>query len=776
MTNRIRSTSVYSVAMALAAAAGAALAGNLDPTGQAGQYQHTRPAVLIKGTGGTFAPSTLYAPFLLQNDQSTTNTSTQAFLNSAGVENVGGRPIGAVTTFGVVGTSTVAPRVVAVLGTTDSGSGLSSGASNNVINDEGAQSRSSSIGAILPDGTLVVRENFAGTGQNNVGFWNGIQSLGVAAGTQAPFKVIVNTAVNIGNATETAINPQNTAPNLGIFGQVQLSTPSAVRVPGAPANAGFALDEDLYVGQVQFNMLPTLTATQFPATFNGVAVYRGRDNSPVSGTPGPNNNGSPGVDHEAGWTQDAVPLPTNPPGETRTDARQTSPVLALVRTPGGRDVIYCVHGIGFAAGTPYSGGSARALYFAVDTITNPDGSRRLNYVGSNPIFSYNTILIEADAAGGEGTQHGRPYDAVAPLNAGYADHFNSDLNMKFVDHQGTGGGNSFANSQFDMNRKGQVAALWVNEGVFPRRFEVRVYDPIWDMTNDRIEGYTLSKVVAFNGDLNNSSQPYIVESALTTIQITPGVLGQVTLAPISGVALSDDGRVAFAAIKQKWETTGDWDEDPFTDDTVYLQNTTNAVYLWEPTTNTIHEIALGGQTGDVLPDAFPAEGPATNESLMLGWFPLNEESDSFSRDGLSRDGRYIAVNFRSGGNETVNGVNVELERLPSTLPAGSEPFDTFNDDGGVLIRGSGATLNERAVRGTLIVALGNFMPAVPVCCVGNADKQPGLVNFADITAVLASFNQPANPNGTTVGDANCDGVINFADVTAVLANFLNTCL
>lgn len=48
---------------------------------------------------------------------------------------------------------------------------------------------------------------------------------------------------------------------------------------------------------------------------------------------------------------------------------------------------------------------------------------------------------------------------------------------------------------------------------------------------------------------------------------------------------------------------------------------------------------------------------------------------------------------------------------------------------------------------------------------GDADGN-GVVNFADITAVLTSFGQ-ASVNG----DANCDGAVNFADVTAVLTSF-----
>lgn len=68
--------------------------------------------------------------------------------------------------------------------------------------------------------------------------------------------------------------------------------------------------------------------------------------------------------------------------------------------------------------------------------------------------------------------------------------------------------------------------------------------------------------------------------------------------------------------------------------------------------------------------------------------------------------------------------------------------------------------------------------AVPPCCPGNASKTTGPgadVNFADITVVLANFNQPANPNGTSPGDADCNGFINFADITSVLANFNNDC-
>ncbi len=66
--------------------------------------------------------------------------------------------------------------------------------------------------------------------------------------------------------------------------------------------------------------------------------------------------------------------------------------------------------------------------------------------------------------------------------------------------------------------------------------------------------------------------------------------------------------------------------------------------------------------------------------------------------------------------------------------------------------------------------------AVPPCCLGNANKTPGVVNFGQVLTVLANFGSPANPNGTSVGDANCDGFINFLDILVILAQFGSICL
>lgn len=62
--------------------------------------------------------------------------------------------------------------------------------------------------------------------------------------------------------------------------------------------------------------------------------------------------------------------------------------------------------------------------------------------------------------------------------------------------------------------------------------------------------------------------------------------------------------------------------------------------------------------------------------------------------------------------------------------------------------------------------------ARPVC-LGDANDD-GVVNFADITTVLANFGA-TGPRGIQ-GDANLNGFVDFGDVTTVLANFGNSCL
>lgn len=57
-------------------------------------------------------------------------------------------------------------------------------------------------------------------------------------------------------------------------------------------------------------------------------------------------------------------------------------------------------------------------------------------------------------------------------------------------------------------------------------------------------------------------------------------------------------------------------------------------------------------------------------------------------------------------------------------------------------------------------------------CFGDANDD-GLVNFADVTTILARFGA-TGPRGIQ-GDANLNGFVDFGDVTTVLANFGNSC-
>jgi hypothetical protein len=60
----------------------------------------------------------------------------------------------------------------------------------------------------------------------------------------------------------------------------------------------------------------------------------------------------------------------------------------------------------------------------------------------------------------------------------------------------------------------------------------------------------------------------------------------------------------------------------------------------------------------------------------------------------------------------------------------------------------------------------------PAPCPGDANDS-GMVNFDDLTAVLANFGAITKPYGS--GDADGSGIVNFDDITTVLANFGSAC-
>ncbi|MCH7703091.1 MAG: PAS domain-containing protein, partial [Planctomycetes bacterium] len=142
------------------------------------------------------------------------------------VENVGGNPVGYTTTFNTDPANTVANRTVTILGTTDDADG---GVSNNVIVRE-LDNRGNSPGCILPDGTITFLERF-GNGQNNIGFADGITGVLPQTAVEpitTALHVLSPAASNVGNAGETAINPD--VPGV-VRGAVFIGTTSSVRDP-----------------------------------------------------------------------------------------------------------------------------------------------------------------------------------------------------------------------------------------------------------------------------------------------------------------------------------------------------------------------------------------------------------------------------------------------------------------------------------------------------------------------------------------------------------------
>ncbi len=276
-----------------------------------------------------------------------------------------------------------------------------------------------------------------------------------------------------------------TASNPGVFGafpgidgipggSVFLSTPGAER---------FATD--LYTGNTNFNGGTAAVA-------NAVNVYKNLGNDPLAPV--------------ALWLQDNCPLPTLPgPTPDLGEIRQTAPTLQTVTLPNGTQALYTTFGVGFSeagSGTPYSSGSARPIYFIVDEVN----------AGS---FGDGFAFIDADG--------------------------DNDLNianpgLRFIDHQATGGGSSpFVGRQFDMNSRGQIAALYEDRSLPLRVYEVRLFNPIFSAAGDRIVGYSAPITVARSG------QDGIVEE-LQTIGGTPA--GPIFLVPFSGVSIDDAGRVA----------------------------------------------------------------------------------------------------------------------------------------------------------------------------------------------------------------------------------------
>lgn len=157
------------------------------------------------------------------------------------------------------------------------------------------------------------------------------------------------------------------------------------------------------------------------------------------------------------------------------------------------------------------------------------------------------------------------------------------------------------------------------------------------------------------------------------------------------------------------------------------------------------------------PQFNPPGGPfdaGTNLDITIGAFGNAPLTYQWRRNGMPvvPDGMRVSLNPATG----------TLSFTP-LIPADEGNYDVVVTDACGLSAGSGGVFLDIA-------------GGVPPCCMGNADKiTPGQVSFADITSVLINFGLPANPDGTSAGDADCNGTINFADITTVLIFFGMLC-
>lgn len=645
MTQQPSRTHLSAIALAIACGA-AATAANYDPTGQAGRYETTKSASLVRGVGAAFSGVKVWVPWLLDN--------ANANMNSAAVEidQASGRPISAVTTFTGNPPPTGTVRVIAALGTKDAD--WATGQSNNVFISEGTNARSNSIDSLITDGTLVWRANFSGGVQNNHEY----QAL--------PFNV--STAAPANTGTSRVFDPLAPGIDATAGGSVFLGVSAADRLGSA-----------LYTGSTMFE-------GGTGACPVGTAVY----------VDGNNNPNAP----FAVWTQLNCPLL---PGSSATDARQTQPAverLASDCVPAGE--VYACFGVGFspASGTPFSGGSARPQYLVIDRV-DANG------------FSDGYAFIDADGDNSLST---------------------GDNSFRFVSTQATGSGTGpVTGGMFDINAKGQVVAIRENRSGSLTGYDVLLWNPIRG-ANCRITGYSQPRVIATAGQ--DTVQTNVVNTFWNAAGAPPAPVTNV-LVPFSGVAIDDDGNVAFTAITEQFAENRDVTVPPDgIPDGPVLLSSTNTVFFWHHSTGTLHAVLKGGQNGDTLT-------ALTGANLRVGTFPVDTASDAMTREGLSETGKAIAVCFRSQGTDSLGLFDINGGALSPNLPA------------------------EAPVRGVVVLTMG----AVTRTCPGDTDGDND-VDFIDLNRVLSDFTMQM---GGLPSDLNDDGRVDFLDLNINLSFFGGNC-
>ncbi|MDX2116433.1 MAG: hypothetical protein SFZ24_12555 [Planctomycetota bacterium] len=179
----------------------------------------------------------------------------------------------------------------------------------------------------------------------------------------------------------------------------------------------------------------------------------------------------------------------------------------------------------------------------------------------------------------------------------------------------------------------------------------------------------------------------------------------------------------------------------------------------EMTTVTLHFFAYA----DLEAGASTAGDTVTLQDQATRLLRITDTSGQFI-DWQSSSAANFAVSrgASAGGLQLRNALN---DNAPTTLNNSGLPFTSDDFSGAfqwTLVLPPGVT---QVIGHTISVNLSLAAPP----CEGDANND-GLINFADVTSVLANFGE-AGP----AGDADQNGVVNFADITRVLSSFNAPC-
>jgi T5SS/PEP-CTERM-associated repeat protein len=209
------------------------------------------------------------------------------------------------------------------------------------------------------------------------------------------------------------------------------------------------------------------------------------------------------------------------------------------------------------------------------------------------------------------------------------------------------------------------------------------------------------------------------------------------------------------------------DEDKFDDDIV----TTNA--LGDSVSIIRNDIAGAGLPISLRPHV---ELPVGDDPSSLAEVDLDGDGDGelavIATVNAARVVRVLRNDTTTQGEFTFS--------LDNDIEAGTTPLLLLAADvdlAGPTLREDLIVLNDQTLlaRGVTQPARSTVVLAAPPACLGDATND-GVVNFADITAVLASFGSVyGTPPATGPGDADGNGIVNFSDVASVLANFGTAC-